>query len=537
MFNLNIVQRIFFGFTCILILTIIGTGIAVLGVSSVKKQFSTLIDEEFSAVRHISNAKIALLEARRPEKELLYADDPLLVKSSNEFADVVIKELGLVTASLQTHSTDVIRSELASISALAQDYKNNFNAMVAAPVGQDRVMKTLAIRKTANELNQKLNASLDAINKRIDVETSKTESSAVARISTAYGVVGITLLVGVVLALAIARGISKSLQKIKTTITEVHRTGDFSIKVNYQSSDEIGEAARAFDALMMELQQAIGEVRISTEAVGDAVIAMATAGDKVKSGSAGQATAAASVAAAIEQTSVSISETASNAKAADDLARRAHAGVDNALSAMRKTVSNVDDIASLIRNTSQSIGQLDESSSKIGGIVQVIKEIADQTNLLALNAAIEAARAGEQGRGFAVVADEVRKLAEKTTQATNEIAGLIGSIQTQINGAVEQMGEANTLTGQGLTLVERSESALNAVVNDSSNLVENVRAIANAMSEQNNAVQQVSSSVERIAQITEENNVAAQSAAETATLLDDLSSQLRTAVARFKTQA
>ena len=212
----------------------------------------------------------------------------------------------------------------------------------------------------------------------------------------------------------------------------------------------------------------------------------------------------------------------------------ARAGVDRALAAMADTVTNVNAIAGLIRESGASVEALDKSSQKIGGIVQVIKEIADQTNLLALNAAIEAARAGETGRGFAVVADEVRKLAERTARATEEIAGLIRDIQGQIDGTVTGMQQANAQAAGSLQLVESTGTALRGVGADSGEVAQNVQNIADAIREQDAAVQQVAGNIERIAQMTEENSAAAAGAAETARRLDGLAGHLREAVARYR---
>jgi methyl-accepting chemotaxis protein len=231
---------------------------------------------------------------------------------------------------------------------------------------------------------------------------------------------------------------------------------------------------------------------------------------------------------------VSISETASNAGRADETATKARADIETTLDAVRETADSVGHLAGMIGEASGDIARLAESSRQIDGIVKAIKDIADQTNLLALNAAIEAARAGEQGRGFAVVADEVRKLAENTAKATSEISGLIGGIQSQVDTAVSRMQVANETAGTTRDRVTASTGSLDAASTGIEQVSESVRAISYAVREQDVAVQQVAQRIEEIAQMADSNTIAASNAAVTARQLDALAGTLHAAVGRFR---
>lgn len=326
------------------------------------------------------------------------------------------------------------------------------------------------------------------------------------------------------------------LERLVELMRRVQESGDFSLRTSVAAGDdEVAQASRSFNQVISRLGEVIRQVQQSSDDIATAAQKMAASGAQVSGGAATQAAAAEHAAASMEQTAASISGISRHAVAANAVADLARQGIEAAQHAMKETLASVETVAGMIRGAGENVVRLDNSSRRIGGIVQVIKEIADQTNLLALNAAIEAARAGEQGRGFAVVADEVRKLAESTTQATNEIASLIGSVQAEVKAAVAEMHEANTHAERGFALVVQTEATLSNVGCESAQAADKMCSIADAVGEQSAAVQQVSASIEHMACIADTNRTLAGEAEGLAHSLGALAGRLHCLVGDFRT--
>jgi len=384
----------------------------------------------------------------------------------------------------------------------------------------------------------------DKINGFYEVEQliTKNINNDVNHLLSASRTLLLTQLILAVLAIAIAvavsvwvaRSVNRPLQDVVDAAEYAVAHDDFTRKIPEEGTQETARVGLAINHLMEKFRNIISDATRSSEGIADASGVLAASSEQVNRSSSAQADAASSAAAVIEEISVSVSETAGNARTVAEIVDKSRAGTAQVLATMAETVRNVNGIAALIRESDANVARLDERSKKIGGIIQVIKEVADQTNLLALNAAIEAARAGEQGRGFAVVADEVRKLAERTSKATEEIAALIGDIQSHIGGTVTGMQQANTQVAESLVLVGRTETALHRIGDDSNEVANNVQSIADAIREQDMAIHQVVANVEKIAQMAEENSAATASSSGTAIQLDRLSSALKSSVARFK---
>jgi methyl-accepting chemotaxis protein len=229
----------------------------------------------------------------------------------------------------------------------------------------------------------------------------------------------------------------------------------------------------------------------------------------------------------IDHVGSSADDASQEARAAGDLAITSGKGVETATMQINRVAESVDETARQIQTLSEHVKQ-------IGNITTVIRDVADQTNLLALNAAIEAARAGEQGRGFAVVADEVRKLAERTTHSVQEISTVISTIQSSVSGAVTSMQANCHLVTEVVQASEAASSSMDGIRNATEMVRDAITGISEAMREQRSASTELSRNVETIAQMSEENSAAVASVASTAAALVGVSDRLKTAVANFR---
>ena len=309
--------------------------------------------------------------------------------------------------------------------------------------------------------------------------------------------------------------------------------GDLSARAQLITKDEFGATAVAFNGMAKAIKRMIADVSGQANSVSDAVAKLSEQAAQIAQSSQKQSDAAASVAAAVEQVTTSINHVANQASDTEAVSRKASQLSDEGASVVREASSEMTRIAESFKSSSEQVNELGRRTQQISSIVQVIKDIADQTNLLALNAAIEAARAGEQGRGFAVVADEVRKLAERTAGATNEISGMISTIQNNMHAAVEGMATGAEQVLHGVSLAQKAGTALDDINHGAQEAVHMVHEIANAVSEQSIASTDIANNVERISVMTQENSASLEQISAEATQLDKTAAALKQAVSAF----
>ena len=341
------------------------------------------------------------------------------------------------------------------------------------------------------------------------------------------------LIVGTV-GMILAREIRFRMNRFRDAISHVNASLDFTSRLSISRMDELGLSADAFNKLLDRLQGNLKSIADGALSVATAANAMATTANQVATASHQQSEAASNMAATVEQMTVSINHVADRSQEANRLSSESGQLAVSGEQIIGQTADDIHDIAATVDQAAGLIHGLEQHSQQIANVVQVIKEIADQTNLLALNAAIEAARAGEQGRGFAVVADEVRKLAERTSASTQEIAATIDTMRSGAANAVTSMHGVVAKVAQGVERAQQANESIKQIGQSSRNAVGMVEEISEAIREQGSATNNIATQVERIAQMSEESSVAAGNSAESAQQLDRLATDMQHVVAAYR---
>lgn len=317
-------------------------------------------------------------------------------------------------------------------------------------------------------------------------------------------------------------------------VLQVMATGDFSHRVNGSYKGDLQIIKASINKLGDSVSEILHDVTSAVQATASASNQISSSSEEMAAGAQEQSSQTSEVATAVEDMTKTILNTTRHASEASAAAKSAGVVARHGGKIVEETIYGMNHVAEVFRLSAQKVKTLGENSDQIGEIVRVIDDIADQTNLLALNAAIEAARAGEQGRGFAVVADEVRKLAERTTKATKEIADMIKQIQKDTAEAVDSMNKGTQEVEKGKTAAYKAGDALKEIINGTEVLVDMVNQVAAASEEQSTAAEQITQNIVGINNVTQEASQGILQIAKASEDLSNLTITLQEMVSKFR---
>jgi methyl-accepting chemotaxis protein len=534
-----------------------------------------VLTAQIDNVRSQNKAKDGIQTAENASRDIVRANPGLsrfefsLLKCSVPAKNYIMKSSGDDVTRTNTQVEEFMREAGSSSNALQMSmaaFKDNFSTLVK-------------LRATAAELTQEITPLASQLVKGCDnMRETQLENMQQAR-STAVtlAVVFVTgaLAIGIFVAFFISRSIARPINEISRVADSV-AMGDIQHQVHFDSKDEVGVLANSFrqlidymkalagaaeriaandltvqvtpkgdkDVLGNAFKTMVGNLTVVIRQLGDnsnqlvsAANEIASSSEQMARGSQQQTGQTAQVSSAVEEMTATIVESSRNAGEAANQAREAASAATIGNQVVSQTIQGMVRIAEVVQGSAKTIQELSKSSDQIGEIISVIDDIADQTNLLALNAAIEAARAGEQGRGFAVVADEVRKLAERTTKATKEITDMIKGIQADTKGAVTSMEQGINEVQQGRELADKAGESLTQIAGYAQRVQDMIQQIATAAEEQSAASEEIARSVEGIARVTKENATGVEQSAAAAEQLNRQAEGLKTMVSRFKVNA
>ncbi len=476
--------------------------------NTIKNNLNTCIDAVNALVTDAAMLSRAALEgklATRADASKHGGDFRKIVQGVNATLDAVIGPLNVAAKYVDDISKGAIPDRITD------NYNGDFNT-----IKQNLNQAILAINRLVADANM---LSAAAVEGRLETRADAAKHNGDFR--------------------KIVEGVNQTLDAVIIPVQEGAKVlarmseGDLTVRVvgEYQGDHQL--LKNSINTVASSLNKALLDVTDAVEATASASSQISSSTEEMAAGSQEQSSQAAEVATAVEEMTKTILENSRNALNAVETARNAKQSAEQGGKVVAETVNGMKRIAGVVMKSAETVQELGRSSQQIGEIISVIDDIADQTNLLALNAAIEAARAGEQGRGFAVVADEVRKLAERTTKATKEIATMIKKIQSDTAGAVTSMEEGTKEVNSGITLADKAGKSLHEIVSISQTVTDMITQIATASEEQTTASEQISKNVEAISTVTGETASGTQQVARAAEDLNRLTENLQQLISRF----
>ncbi|WP_417553480.1 methyl-accepting chemotaxis protein [Marinomonas fungiae] len=486
-------------------------------------QLRSAVHDIESALKQLemSDILVSLLQLRRHEKDFMLRLDS---KYPERFADT-LKQL-----KQQIQAASISIAEQDRLLNLADAYQASFNAYV----NQQRLVGLTSdqgimgeMRRTIQQTEEKLTAMEQGMSRQTDVLLQEIEI-------TLAVVFALVTIIATLIAWRISRSINRPLALIREAVLKVDSTRDLSLRIQYDGNDEIGDVARSTNQMLNGFQAVVQSVNDSVLHMNQQTQQLSQTAERTAKDAERQRDETDMVAASVSELVSTIEDISQNMAVAVDKTQSTEQSATDGQVRVTEAVSRVQHLSSRLDGAMESAEELAKQSQSIGSMLNVIQDIAEQTNLLALNAAIEAARAGEQGRGFAVVADEVRALASRTHDATVEISEIIDALQSRTQGIVMIMKDCSE---DGLRSSEESAvigDVLGRITQEVHDIADMARSVASAIQQQSIAANEINRNVVTIREITMDTSDAVRLNSQSSHDISDQAHQLENVISRFK---
>ncbi|MBO2562206.1 methyl-accepting chemotaxis protein [Shewanella algae] len=477
--------------------------------------------ESLVAEHNVPELMVLMLQLRRNEKDFMLRRD---LSYLNKFDSNIERFNEALSTSLLDYS---VRN---NIEQLMSKYQQSFKSLVA----KEQQLGLDESKGMMGQLREAIFATETSSTKLRELAIAKVENEQQNSFMLGLALFGLIALVLVISTVVIIRSIMGPVERITGVISRIEQQKDLSLRCDVGSNDELGMIGRHFNSMVESFQKLIEQVIESVDAMRQSCEELSRNAISASEGVSKQLNETDMVATAITEMGATIDEIAKNTELAAGKAEQTHHNAQEGQIGVEDTISKIQSLAQQLDDSANVVAELEKDSQTIGSVLDVIRGIAEQTNLLALNAAIEAARAGEQGRGFAVVADEVRSLAMRTQESTEEIASIIQTLQSRTHSIVDIMEQSQKQGGESAQQAASAGTLLAQINADVTNIMDMSTQIAAAIEEQSMVAAEVNKNVVVIRDIAEES---AQAAEENATASDEVrhrADYLHQAVSQFK---
>ena len=535
--NVKIGTRLIISFSVMLILMVMISGLSMLNFNNINKKFHSITEVKYPQTLILNDIQGQINDVARALRNAIILTDSLQSKkeldriaTARHNVDKDLEQLGSMIDS--SEGKVLLETIKEKRKAYAEAQKETITLLESGKKEDAAQVLVGKLRLQQNGYFGSVDKMKDFLVKEVQNATNAVELTHKSATLVNIILLAASLLITVVVCYLTTTSITVPLRKA-VQVNQSVADGDLSVTVVIDRKDEIGQLNESALRMVENLRGLIGNLARTSDQVAAAAYQLNESSEQIATASEKVASQAGNVATAGEEMAATSGDIAQNCNRAAESAQLATNVATEGSAVVKLTVDVMKRITDKVQASAQTVAGLGTRSDQIGKIIGTIEDIADQTNLLALNAAIEAARAGEQGRGFAVVADEVRALAERTTLATKEIGEMIRNIQQETKGAVRTMEEGVREVENGTKEAERSGASLQEILDQINEVATQVNQIATAAEEQTATTSEISSNIHQMSEVVQQTARGAQDSSQSAGMLSRLADELKVVIGKF----